>query len=118
MQLLDKDNQDSLQREMKLLRNPSPELVQTLESETFSTILSPVFEAGPSAGFKNVYAFINKNEDGVYRFTYVLVNRRSSSMFPVNMTIVDVQNDHIDLVHGPSDSLRTYTLISSQGPLF
>jgi hypothetical protein len=118
VQILDQNNEDSLQRNVKLLKNPTQDLVKSLESATYSTIVSPVFESGPSAGFRNVYVFIGKNDDGVFSFTYVLVNRSSGSMFPINMAIVDVQKDHLDVVHGSSDSLRKYKVVSGNGPLF
>lgn len=117
MRLLDDSNQDSFGYKIKLLTNPSAEIVQTLQNEAGVKIISPIYQLNERSAFKNIYVFIGINPDGEYQFDYVLHNSKGG-MFTVGMTILNVEKNRIDIVHGPSDQLSKYTLISTSGDLF
>jgi len=117
VQVLDSENQNGFGYEVKLLAKPSAALVKTLQEETNAEIVSPIYELNQQSAFKNIYVFVTKNQDGEYRFTYVMHNSRGS-MFTVDMTITNVEKDHLDVVHGASDSRSQLKVVSRNGNLF
>jgi hypothetical protein len=116
VQVLDKDGQDNFMYRLKLLPKPSKALIATLESESNSKIVSPVFELDEASSFKNIYAYVAMTDEGKFEFVEALVNK-SGSIFIIDMDIVDVEKSAMTCVHGPSDDLQTLTVRLKVGNL-
>lgn len=117
LQVLNSDGFDSLGYKLRRLNNPSVTLMQELESQSNSTIVSPIYDLDEASALKNLYVYIGKTPEGTFEFVEVFHNSRGG-MFVVDMNIVNVEKDHMDLTHGPSDEIETYKVISTLGDLF
>jgi hypothetical protein len=117
VRVLDKDGQDNFMYAMKLVPNPSPELIGTLENEAVNKAVSPIFELNEKSSFKNIYVYVGKTDEGKFEFVEALVNK-SGSIFIVDMDITNVEKSEMTAVHGPSDDLQTLTIKLKTGNLF
>jgi hypothetical protein len=117
LQVLDVDQVDTFDYKLKLLSNPTVQLVTKLEGESNSKMISPLFELNQKSSFKNIYVYIGRTDEGTIEYVEALVNSDTNT-FIIDMDVVNVEKDRLDLVHGPSDDRVNYTAVSTRGNLF
>ncbi len=116
LQVLDKDGMDTFGYLIKPLAKPSRALTATLESESYSQIVSPVYELNQVSSSKNIYVYIGKKSDGVFELVMARQNS-SGSFFIIDMDIEDATKNELTMKHGPSDSVETLKAKRVKGDL-
>lgn len=117
LQILDSSQTDVFGYKIKLLPCPTAELKKKLQEESYSKVVSPIYELNQASTFKNVYVYVGLTEEGTYELVVALFNSRGG-VSVIDMKITDVTKSHLQLVHGPPDEQVTYLAQSSRGPLF
>lgn len=116
LRIIDKEDMDSFMYLIKPVAQPNAALVQKLEEESMSKMVSPLFELNQVSSFKNVYVYVGRTEEGTYELVQALQNR-SGSFFIVDQDIVNVENDRMDLTHGIPPEKYTVRRVGEK-PLF
>lgn len=105
LRILDKEDMDTFMYMIKPITKLDAALVQTLEKQSSSKIVSQVYELNQVSAFKNVYVYVGRTEEGTYELVQALHNG-SGSFFVIDQDIVNVENDHMELRHGvPAEKL-------------
>lgn len=117
LQVLGTDGLDTFGYLIKPLAKPSRALTATLESESYSQIVSPIFELNQVSSSKNIYVYIGKKSDGVFELVIARQNS-SGSFFIIDMDIQDTTKTHLTMQHGPSDSVEILKASRLKGDLF
>lgn len=117
LQILDSSQTDVFGYEIKILPNPTADLIKNLEEESYSKVVSPIYELDQTSSFKNIYVYVGRTEEGTYELVEALYNSKGG-VSVIDMKITDVTKSHLQLVHGPSDEQETYSAQSRRGPLF
>ncbi len=116
LQVLNTDGMDTFGYLIKPLAKPSRALTATLESESNSQIVSPVFELSQVSSSKNIYVYIGKKSDGVFELVIARQNS-SGSFFIIDMDIHDATKSQLTMQHGPSDSIEIFKATRLKGDL-
>ncbi len=93
---------------VKPMVNGWEDLLKKLEDVSSTKISSPIFYLAEKTSFKNIFVFVGKSSDGTYQFVNIYYTM-AGAMYPSNMKIMNVENDHLDVAQGiPNEQPKDY----------
>lgn len=117
LEVLDQNGDNTFGYKIQHIRKMTPNLVITLERESMSKIVSPLFELAETSSFKNIYVYIGEVAPGEYELVQAFENK-NGSVFILDMDIERVDTTALDLTHGPSDAVEKLTAKVTTGKLW